>query len=346
MVKKKGNRLHSFCCTGAHACRQRGIDMGIKEQIRSMLQEAEIYRSQGLLNEAMVKYKNAADFIEKNVKKESRQNLLEGITKKIEALKGTISKYNDPENPPKMPVEIQNLIRDKFAFSTDKESAVLEGAIALSKFGQYDRAIAEFSELLKNDSLRLVASKNILRCHFAISAAEGAVSQYEQWVKSGIFNEVEIEKTRFFLENMLKDRGIEIKLPVPDVSEKKSVPQKDAKPAVAEKQPLALAPQQDEAEEDEFLDINSVGITIPDGPQMGKEVTLDVAFQSGKSVSLIVPGREKMLIEKLKVGLKLDNVQFYSPIAILNGSGIISAVTKISSGPKMGSYSLDLKISS
>jgi tetratricopeptide (TPR) repeat protein len=320
--------------------------MGIKEQIRSMLQEAEIYRSQGLLNEAMVKYKNAADFIEKNVKKESRQNLLEGITKKIEALKGTISKYNDPENPPKMPVEIQNLIRDKFAFSTDKESAVLEGAIALSKFGQYDRAIAEFSELLKNDSLRLVASKNILRCHFAISAAEGAVSQYEQWVKSGIFNEVEIEKTRFFLENMLKDRGIEIKLPVPDVSEKKSVPQKDAKPAVAEKQPLALAPQQDEAEEDEFLDINSVGITIPDGPQMGKEVTLDVAFQSGKSVSLIVPGREKMLIEKLKVGLKLDNVQFYSPIAILNGSGIISAVTKISSGPKMGSYSLDLKISS
>jgi tetratricopeptide (TPR) repeat protein len=320
--------------------------MGIKEQIKSMLQEAEIYRSQGLLNEAMVKYKNAAEFIEKNVKKESRHTLLDGITKKIETLKGTISKYNDPENPPKMPVEIQNLIKDKFAFSTDKESAVLEGAIALSKFGQYERAIAEFSELLNNDSLRLVASKNILRCHFAISSADGAVSQYEQWLRSGIFNEGEIEKIRFFLENMLKDKGVEIKLPVQEVSAKKAVSEKAAGQSVAEKQPLTAVPQQEEAEEDEFLDINSVGITIPDGPQMGKEVTLDVAFQSGKSVSLIVPGREKILIEKLKVGLKLDNVQFYSPIAILNGSGIISAITKISSGPKMGSYSLDLKISS
>ena len=104
-------------------------------------------------------------------------------------------------------------------------------------------------------------------------------------------------------------------------------------------------PEQEEAEEDEFLDINSVGIEITDGPQKGKEVVLDVAFQSGKSVSLIVPGREKTLIETFKVGLKLDNVQFYSPIAILNGSGVISAFTKISSGPKMGSYSLDLKIS-
>lgn len=323
----------------------RGIIMGIKEQIKSILQEAEIYKSQGLLNEAMVKYKNAADFIEKNVKKENRQSLLDGIAKKIESLKGTISKYNDPEKTPQMPVEIQNLIKDKFGYSADKESAVLEGAIALSKFGQYERAIAEFSELLRNDSLKLVASKNILRCHFAISSADGALSQYEIWLKSDIFNEGEIEKVRFFLENMLKDKGIETKLPIPHIPEKKVASEKTTEKPAPEKKPITAAPQQEEVEEDEFLDINSVGIAIPDGPQMGKEITLDVAFQSGKSVSLIVPGREKILIEKLKVGLKLDNVQFYSPIAILNGSGIISAITKISSGPKMGSYSLDLKIS-
>ncbi|MBU1569487.1 MAG: hypothetical protein KKE00_03020, partial [Proteobacteria bacterium] len=150
--------------------------MSIKEQIKSILQEAEIYRTQGLLNEAMIKYKNAAELVEKNIKQENRQSLVDGITKKIELLKKTILKYNDPEKPPEMPVEIQNLIKDKFAFSADKESAGLEGAIALSKFGQFERAITEFSELLKNDSLRLVAAKNILRCFFATSSVDGALS--------------------------------------------------------------------------------------------------------------------------------------------------------------------------
>ncbi len=320
--------------------------MSIKEQIKSILQEAEIYRVQGLLNEAMIKYKIAAELVEKNVKQESRQSLIDGITKKIELLKGTILKYNDPEKTPEMPVEIQNLIKDKFAFSADKESAVLEGAIALSKFGQYERAITEFSELLKNDSLRLVAAKNILRCYFANSSVDGALSKYEQWLKSGLFHEGQIEKIRFFLENLLKDKGIERELPIADVPEEKTVFEKATieKP-VSGKGLMTDIPQQEEAEEDEFLDVNSVGIEITDGPQKGKEIVLDVAFQSGKSVSLIIPGREKTLIETFKVGLKLDNVQFYSPIAILNGSGVISAFTKIASGPKMGSFSLDLKIS-
>jgi len=323
--------------------------MSIKEQIKSVLQEAEIYRTQGLLNEAMMKYKIAADLVEKNVKQESRQSLLNGITKKIESLKETISKYNDPDKTPKMSVEIQNLIKDKFSFSTDKESAVLEGAIALSKFGQFERAIAEFSELLDNDSLKLVAAKNILRCYFAISSVDGALSKYEEWLKSGIFHAGQIEKIRFFLENLLKDKGIEKELPVTEiaaaVSKEKAFPDETTPgKSILARESVVDIPEEGEMGEDEFLDINSVGIAIPDGSQKGQEVILDVAFQSGKSVSLIVPGREKILIETFKVGLKLDNVQFYSPIAILNGSGVVSAFTKISAGPKIGSYSLDLKI--
>jgi tetratricopeptide (TPR) repeat protein len=326
--------------------------MSIKEQIKSVLQEAEIYRTQGLLNEAMVKYKIAADLVEKNVQHESRLSLLDGITKKIDMLKQTISKYNDPEKMPKMPVEIQNLIKDKFAFSADKESAVLEGAIALSKFGQFERAITEFNELLRNDSLKLVAAKNILRCYFSISSVEEAISKYVEWIDSGIFQSGQIEKIRFFLENLLKDRGVEKEFPIPEiktaVSDDTAVYVKEAEeaPALKAEPPAALPVEEEEMEEDEFLDINSVGITVSTGPQKSREVVLDVAFQSGKSVSLIVPGREKALIDTFKVGLKLENVQFYSPIAILNGSGLISAFTKIISGPKMGSYSLDLKISS
>jgi len=316
--------------------------MSIKEQVKSVLREAEIYRTQGLFNEAMVKFKYASELIEKNVKPENSRLLIDGITKKIELLKKTISKYNDPEKPPEMPVEIQNLIKEKFSFSTDKESAALDGAIALTKFGQFDRAIKEFKELLKMESFRLVAAKNILRCYFASSSssssAEAAVSQFKEWLTLGLFTSGQLEKIKVFLENLLKEKGVEIKLPaVKEEVAAKKAPDKSM-PAT---KPLIEMP---ESEEEEFLDISSVGIILETGGKKHPELILDVSFQSGNMVSLIVPLREKLLIENLKAGLKLNNVQFYSPIAILNGSGIVSAFTRIGSGPKMGNYSLDLKM--
>ena len=315
--------------------------MGIKEQIKSVLREAEIYRTQGLFNEAMVKFKYASELIEKNVKPENGRHLVDGITKKIELLKQTISKYNDPEKPPEMPVEIQNLIKEKFSFSTDKESAALDGAIALTKFGQFERAIKEFKELLKMESFRLVAAKNILRCYFASSSsAEGAVSQYKEWLTLGLFTPGQLEKIRFFLENLLKEKGIESKLPA--AKEEVAVKKAPDKSMPATKPLIEIS--ESGKEEEEFLDVSSVGIILETEGKMSPEIILDVSFQSGNMVSLIVPVREKLLIENMKAGLKLNNVQFYSPIAILNGSGIVSAFTRIGSGPKMGNYSLDLKM--
>lgn len=321
--------------------------MGIKEQIKSVLREAEIYRTQGLFNEAMVKFKYASELIEKNVKPENGRQLVDGITKKIELLKQTISKYNDPEKPPEMPVEIQNLIKEKFSFSTDKESAALEGAIALTKFGQFERAIKEFKELLKMESFRLVAAKNIMRCYFASSSADGAVSQYKEWLTLGLFTPGQLEKIRFFLENLLKEKGIESKLPA--VKEEKAVIKEGvAAKKVPEKALPAIKPlieiHESGKEEEEFLDVSSVGIILETGEKKQSEIILDVSFQSGNMVSLIVPVREKLLREKMKAGLKLNNVQFYSPIAILNGSGVVSAFSRISSGSKKGNYSLDLKM--
>ena len=327
--------------------------MGIKEQIKSVLREAEIYRTQGLFNEAMVKFKYASELIEKNVKPENGRHLVDGITKKVELLKQTISKYNDPEKPPEMPVEIQNLIREKFSFSTDKESAALDGAIALTKFGQFERAIKEFKELLKMESFRLVAAKNILRCYFASSAAasssaaEGAVSQYKEWLTLGLFTPGQLEKIRFFLENLLKEKGIESKIPAAK-EEKTAIKEEVAAKKAPDKvmpaiKPLIEIPESGK-EEEEFLDVNSVGIILETEGKKHPEIILDVSFQSGNMVSLLVPVREKLLIANMKAGLKINDVQFYSPIAILNGSGVVSSFSRIGSGPKMGSYSLDLKM--
>ncbi|MDP3282809.1 MAG: hypothetical protein Q8M56_00060, partial [Desulfobacterales bacterium] len=266
--------------------------MGIKEEIKSVLREAEIYRTQGLFNEAMLKFKHASELIGKNVKPENGKHLIDGITKKIELLKQTIAKYNDPEKPPEMPVEIQNLIKEKFSFSSDKESAALDGAIALTKFGQFERAIKEFKELLKMESFRLVAAKNIIRCHFASSSTESAVSQYKEWLTLGLFTPGQLEKIRFFLENLLKEKGIESKLP--EVKEEKAVVKEEiaakkapekAKPAI---KPLIEMPEADKDEE-EFLDVSSVGIILETEGKKQPEIILDVSFQSGNMVSLLVP---------------------------------------------------------
>ena len=55
---------------------------------------------------------------------------------------------------------------------------------------------------------------------------------------------------------------------------------------------------------------------------------------------------DKLLIESLKVGVRLDDMDFYSPIAIFKGSGVVETNTRIETGPKRGDYSLDIKIHS
>ncbi len=61
-------------------------------------------------------------------------------------------------------------------------------------------------------------------------------------------------------------------------------------------------------------------------------------------ISLLISDKEKELIENLKVGVTLNDIQFYSPIAIFKGKGIVSAKTKIESGPKREITAWTLKL--
>jgi hypothetical protein len=75
-------------------------------------------------------------------------------------------------------------------------------------------------------------------------------------------------------------------------------------------------------------------------------VEFDVNFQSGSMLSLIISKKDQDLIDDFKAGTKLKDVQFYSPIAIFNGSGVVSSKTQIKSGPKQGDFCLDIRIMS
>jgi hypothetical protein len=104
------------------------------------------------------------------------------------------------------------------------------------------------------------------------------------------------------------------------------------------------SPDEAEGDQGEFLDITSIGITMEEGPSQGQMVEFDVNFQSGNMLSLIIPSKDEALIAQLQDGVRLDNIQYYSPIAIFRGAGVVASRTQIKNGPKKGDFCLDIKI--
>ena len=75
-------------------------------------------------------------------------------------------------------------------------------------------------------------------------------------------------------------------------------------------------------------------------------IEFDVNFQSGDMLSLIISKGDKGLIEDMKDGDTLEDIQFYSPIAMFKGTVVIANKTQINTGPKQGDFCLDLKMTS
>ena len=299
-----------------------------------MLQEAEIYRSQGLIAEAQGKYKDAISLVNSIEKLKNRESLLKAITEKVDALNTTKEKVDKGPMTPELSQKAQDLIKNLFAFSesTDQDSAALEGAVALAKFGQFDRALTELNGLLIKEKVRVEAAKNIMQCHLASATAEEAISQYHQWYAGDLFQANQLEAVRSFLEEILAKRGVDATLPAPI----------EMNDSPSEESAIEIEPQAEP--EEEFLDITSIGITFDAGPRKGKMVEFDVNFQSGNMLSLIISKQEHELIETLEEKMELKEVQFFSPIAIFNGAGIVASKTKIKTGPKQGDYCVDIRI--
>jgi len=296
------------------------------KELKSLLQEAEVYRDQGLLQEAIEKYNIASELILKDNKIKNRQNLIHVISKKMGALENDFKKKNKPVSR-KTPKKTQELIKSKKFFPEKlvKDEAALAGALNLAKSGQYKRALKELQNLISVDSIRVNAAKNIVRCHMALSAPDDAIDQYNKWISNNLFRNDQLEKVRFFLKSSLKKKGIKRTLPESNKTSKIEYPDFEEK-------------------EEEVPDISSIVIMLDKGPQKGKVIELDVSFQTGNIINVIMSGRDHGRIKNLNIGFKINDIQFFSPIAIFKGSGIVSNMTYIKSGPKKGDCSLDIKV--
>ena len=84
--------------------------MNIIKKIKTLLKEAELYHSQGLLYEAIAKYNDATELIHNNEQLKNKQNILEGISNKINLLKKDISKIELAPKKPEVSENIQDLL--------------------------------------------------------------------------------------------------------------------------------------------------------------------------------------------------------------------------------------------
>lgn len=302
--------------------------MSDKEHIKTLAREAEIYRSQGLLSGAKQKYQEILQFVQNHNHYSKDKKLIDAVNKKIRAVEENLSEVLEAPERTEVSEDVQSLIQKLFSFSKDQQTSEMEGAVALAKFGQYEKALNEFKRLLKEGILPLDAAKNILRCHLTLSSPDVAIVQFKRWMSRGDFPPGDLKYLRGFLQKYLEKRGIEAALP-----EVVEAPQEKAERKKKKKK-----------KEEEVLDISSVGVQFQNGPLGGQMEEFEVTFQTGNTISVIIPSDRKDLLGALEPGLRLKDMQCYSLIAVFNGSGVVSNKSVITSGPKRGHYTLDITI--
>ena len=300
--------------------------MADKEKIKALIKEAAHYQKQGLLEESKEKYEEILAFIQHDEKYIKDGKLIDAVQGKIRIVEESLDEVDNYTETPVLSEEVQTLISRLFSSSQDEDMAAIEGAVALAKFGQYQKALEEFQRLIEEGKMPLVAAKNTLMCHMAVSSPDAAIAQFTQWVSGEAFSRSDLKYIRTFLKNTLEKQGINFDLPKVDE-------------APAEEGEL-------EEKEGAIIDISSVSVQLPNGLRKGETVEFEVTFQLGNKISIIISGQQKDLANAFKTGIRLSEMQCFSPVAIFNARGTVSGLRIITSGPRRGDHALDITINS
>ncbi|MBN2062939.1 MAG: adenylate/guanylate cyclase domain-containing protein [Deltaproteobacteria bacterium] len=129
------------------------------DHIKSLINQAETYHSQGLLNEAKGKYSELLEFLQNHRSFASNSDLIDSITNKTILIENELAEIDLDDDIPDLSVEVQDLIIKLFAFSDDRNISDIEGTVALAKFGQFDRALKEL-ERITDEGIRIGSKQN------------------------------------------------------------------------------------------------------------------------------------------------------------------------------------------
>jgi len=298
--------------------------MSDRDYLMSLVKEASVYRSQGLLPESREKYAQVLEFIGRSEEFCNQQRIVKAVKEKIREVERDLAEVTQQSASPELSQEHQGLIKELFTFSRTREAAAVEGATALAEFGQYEQAVEEFRRLMREGTLPIVAAKNILRCYITLSLPGAAIAEYRDWISSSVLSQQELKYIHGFLTYSLKKRGIHITVPDPE----EGFPDFNG---YSEK-------------EEEFLEISTISIHLKEGPLKGHALDLDVASQTGSVVSVILAPDPRELLDSFRLGKRFTDMQFYSPITVFRGTGIVSRKFRIEQGPRGGDYMVDITI--
>jgi tetratricopeptide (TPR) repeat protein len=289
------------------------------QHVRSLVKQAALYRAQGLLTESKGKYEEILSFLGSNHRFQNAAKFAEAVKERLQDVDRDIAEVRSAPTTPDLSPQIQNLIKKLFTFSKTKEVGAIEGAMALAKFGQYEEAIDELQKLLKDGVLPTVTAKNILRCYLSLSLPQAAISQLKEWMRNDTLSRQDLKYVRDFLVSALTNKGMSDMVPE-----------------------LSGEIQSSVKSQDDFLDISSIKIHFHDGKRHRYAVELDVIYQVGGLTSIVVSSADRALLDSLRIGKTLHDIQFYTPVTVFRGAGIVSRKSIIEKGPRKGSYLIDI----
>jgi len=296
-----------------------------RDYLVSLVKEADLYKEQGLLVESKGKYAEALQFLRKSEVFRGEERVEKVVRKRIKLVEQELEKLKQDQRLPQLPKGQKELIKELFRFSEARETSAIEGAVALAHFGQYEEAIEEFRTLLKKGTLPIIAAKNIIRCYMSLSLPGAAIAEFEDWVSSGLMSSKDLEYLREFLKDSLKNKGITLRIP-------------ELNHDVCETVPFT------KEEDEDLIQISAIRIEMDEGPLRGHCLDLDVNFQVGNILKVIVSSQTEEVLEAFRLGTRFSNIQFYSNITVFRGSGVVSRKLKIEKGERKGDYSIDITI--
>ncbi|MCW7755147.1 hypothetical protein OOT00_14255 [Desulfobotulus sp. H1] len=284
--------------------------MPTKENFQTILKEARLYSSQGLFDEALNRFETLEILVHQITGLKKKEALQADIRARISELKRKMADVSEENETRIFTAEESELVTTLLPDTDEIPLEMrLEKARLLARYGSYAAAIALFSPLVKEKEVGEEAAKGLITAMVKDGKDNDAVNLLKKWEKSRNFNERFLVRCQSLIPGMASE----------------------ADPA-------------DENEMD-LLPVSSVGIRLENVPEdLNDQVDLDVSFQSGNQVSLIISSKDKKLIDDLKVGLRLNDMRCYSPVAVFRSSGIVASKHQIHAGPKKGDWCLNIEI--
>lgn len=311
---------------------------------KTLLKEIEVYRCHCLFLEARKRAGELIGLIRKNNRLKNREQILNSLKMKVRQIEEEADAFEAVGLSSQLSSADRTRIRKVFssAYETGTDASVYEAATAFLVFGQFKEALTEFRKLIKSKRFRVTAVKNIFRCYIGLSEVKQAVALYLQLQKAALFPPEELDRIHYFLQSILKMKGISKQLPKPKPSETPPPPEMPVKanPPPEEQEP----PVPEEIVLEPSLDILSVTLTYPDQHKNQKSIVLDVSFQRKNTISIIVPGKNVDLLNYLQPGKKLEDLQLNSTDVIYVDDGVVHGKTEIRVGKKQGDYTVTIKL--